>query len=90
MQELVNNKFEFILSAIAADGLTEKWLGKIITSEDVIALGKIPGIQPAGEGGEFESFVVNCPMFTRPLIIKKATTHMEAENTGIYVIEELE
>jgi diphthine-ammonia ligase len=90
MQELVDNKFEFLLSAIAADGLTEKWLGKIITSEDVIALGKIPGIQPAGEGGEFESFVVNCPMFSRPLNIKKALTIMESENTGIYQIEEIQ
>ncbi len=90
MKELVTNNFEFILSAIAAEGLTKKWLGKTISLEDVDALAKISGIQPAGEGGEFESFVTNCPLFSRPLSIKKATIHMESECAGIYAIEDIE
>ena len=29
------------------------------------------GINPAGEGGEFESFVLNCQLFKKPLKIKE-------------------
>ena len=28
------------------------------------------GINPAGEGGEFESFVLNMPLFKKKLVVK--------------------
>jgi diphthamide synthase (EF-2-diphthine--ammonia ligase) len=29
-------------------------------------------INPAGEGGEFETLVLNCPMFSRPLRVVRS------------------
>jgi asparagine synthase (glutamine-hydrolysing) len=91
MQELLDNKFEFIFTRIAADGLDENWLGKVITKEDLDklkSLNKRIGLHPAGEGGEFESLVVNCPLFSKKLKIVKAEKVMENSYTGKLLIKE--
>jgi len=61
---------EIIISGVAAGGLDESWLGKKIdekTIEELIELEKKYGIQTGGEGGEFETLVVNSPLFEKPL-----------------------
>ena len=90
--ELVQKKFEIIISSIAADGFTEKWLGRKIDNAAVLELkilSKKYGFNPAFEGGEAESMVLNAPFFKKRLIIKKAKNVMTGENTGYYDIEEV-
>ncbi|NPA76252.1 MAG: TIGR00289 family protein, partial [Candidatus Diapherotrites archaeon] len=51
---------------VAAEGLDETWLGKRITEENVdelIALAEEHSFNPAGEGGEYETFVVKTPLY---------------------------
>jgi ABC transporter with metal-binding/Fe-S-binding domain ATP-binding protein len=70
LEDLIKNKFEAILVGVFADGLDEKWLGRKIDRKFINEIKKINamnGINVAGEGGEFESFVVNCPLFKRKL-----------------------
>jgi diphthine-ammonia ligase len=72
MHELIENKFEFILSAVSAEGLDSSWLGRKITKTDVESLSKLNkkvGLNIAGEGGEFESFVVYCPLFKKKIVL---------------------
>ena len=72
LQELVENKFEIIIIGVFAYPLDEKWLGRKIDKkfiEDVKKLQEKYDINPAGEGGEFETFVVNCPLFEKKLKI---------------------
>lgn len=72
MHELLENDFTFILSAASAEGLDSSWLGREITETDIktlVALNKKVGINIAGEGGEFESFVVNCPLFKKTITL---------------------
>ncbi|MFH1451565.1 MAG: diphthine--ammonia ligase [archaeon] len=71
---LVSEDFEVIISGVAAYPLDSSWLGRKIDSgyiEDVKRLWERHKINPAGEGGEFESFVLNCPLFSRKLEILK-------------------
>lgn len=73
LKELIENKFKIIIIAIAADGLSRNWLGREINNEfigDVKILKEKYKIHPAGEGGEFETFVLDCPLFKKPLKIK--------------------
>ena len=59
-----------IIIGVAADPLDEKWLGREIDSKfvsDVKKLYEKYKIHPAGEGGEFETFVLNCPLFKKGL-----------------------
>jgi len=73
LDELIKNKFKIILTGVAAYPLNEKWLGKIIDKnfiKDIKELNKKYQIHVAGEGGEFETFVLNCPLFKKELKIK--------------------
>lgn len=66
LKRLVRDGFEFIITRVAADGLDESWLGRRITEENVdelIALAEEHSFNPAGEGGEYESFVVKTPLY---------------------------
>lgn len=76
LNELIKNKFEVIITGIAAYPLDASWLGRKIDKKfvrDVKQLHKKYEIHPAGEGGEFETFVLNCPLFERPLKVTEAT-----------------
>jgi asparagine synthase (glutamine-hydrolysing) len=73
LKELVENKFKIIVIGVGAFPLNETWLGREINSEfidDVAKLKEKYKIHPAGEGGEFETFVLDCPLFEKPLEIK--------------------
>lgn len=73
LNELIKNKFEIIVIAVAAYPLDEKWLGRKIDKkfiEDIKKLKDKYSIHPAGEGGEFETFVLNCQLFRRGLKVK--------------------
>ncbi len=66
LRKLVRDGFEFILTRVAAEGLTEDWLGRRIMEENVdelIALAEGHPFNSAGEGGEYETFVVKTPLY---------------------------
>ena len=90
MQELVDNGFEFIFTSIAAYGLNKSWINKIITKEDLDKLNKLKdkiGSNVAGEGGEFESLVLDCPLFKKKLIIEEFEIQEENEYTARMVVK---
>jgi len=73
LKELIKNKFEVIVTGVFAYGLNKSWLGRKIDKKfikDIKQLKEKYKIHVAGEGGEFESFVLNCPLFRRKLRIK--------------------
>lgn len=73
LQELVKNKFEVVIVGVAAYPLNEKFLGRKIDIsfiKDMKVMKEKYKINPAGEGGEFETFVINCPLFKKKLNIK--------------------
>tara|TARA_Y100000310_G_C20590602_1_gene767791 strand:+ start:392 stop:1072 length:681 start_codon:yes stop_codon:yes gene_type:complete len=70
LNDLIKNRFEVIIVGVFADGLDRDWLGRKIDMKfirDINKLNDKNGINVAGEGGEFESFVVNCPLFRKKL-----------------------
>ena len=73
LDDLLKARFEIIVVGVFAYPLDKKWLGKIIDKTFVSEISKLNkkwGIHVAGEGGEFESFVVNCPLYSRALKVK--------------------
>lgn len=73
LEELVKNKFKIILSGVFAYPFDKKWVGKEIDADfisEIRALSEKYKINPAGEGGEFESLVVDCPLFKKKLSFK--------------------
>jgi asparagine synthase (glutamine-hydrolysing) len=83
LKELLQNNFEFIIVKTAAMGLDEKFLGKIITQKEInelIALKNKLGINVAGEGGEYESIVLNSPLFNKKIEILDSKIVKDKDN----------
>jgi asparagine synthase (glutamine-hydrolysing) len=89
LKQLVSKGFEAIITKIAAHGLDEKWLGRKIDSNairELEALEKKLGINPAGEGGEYETLVLDAPLFKKKLVIEFGKK-MQNEFTGEIVVK---
>lgn len=75
LQDIIKSKFKVIITGVSAYPLNASWLGRVINEDfirDVTKLNEKYKIHAAGEGGEFESFVLDCPMFKRPLEVTGA------------------
>jgi len=72
MHELISSNFSFIITSVSSGGLDDFWLGKVITKNDVdvlYALSQKFGFNLNFEGGEAETFVINCSLFSHPIKI---------------------
>lgn len=90
MQELLDNEFEFILTAIAGEGFKGEWLGKVVDQkmfDELKALNLKIGINVAFEGGEAESLVLDCPLFIKKLVLEQTEIIEENENTARLIIK---
>lgn len=70
LDELLKEKFKVKIVKVAAEGLDESWVGKIIDKKVLVELKKLYDkykINVAGEGGEFETYVLNCPLFKKEI-----------------------
>lgn len=77
LDEIVKSKFDAIVVGIFAEGL-ENFLGRKIDEKfirDIKPICDKYKINPAGEGGEIETFVLHAPFFKKRLKIKKS--HVE-------------
>ena len=75
LQELLANNIESIITGVAAEPFDEQWLGRSLDSEcvdDLMKLEKSHRINPAGEGGEIETFVIDAPLFSKKIVITES------------------
>ncbi|VVB74477.1 Amidophosphoribosyltransferase [Candidatus Tiddalikarchaeum anstoanum] len=85
LRELIRDGFKFVLVNVAALGLDKTWLNKMITMSDVDKLKDLEkkyGLNIAGEGGEYESLVLDGPIFRKKLVIDDVEIVEENENTA--------
>jgi len=90
LEDLIKNKFKIIITGVFAYPLDKSWLGREINEsfiDDVKKLNKNYKINPAGEGGEFETFVLYCPSFRKELKIKSFKDISSGENSWRREIE---
>ena len=94
LREIINAKLKTIITGIAAYPLDEKWLGREIDDEfceDVLLLEKKYMINPAGEGGEFETLVIGSPIHKYTLnILEAEKQYCATENWGMLIIKKVE
>ncbi len=89
LNELIDVGFKIIISGVFAEAFTKKWLGKEIDEKAVKEIAKLAEkykINPAGEGGEFESLVLDGPLFKKRLEIIEAKQHYN-NFTGVFEIK---
>ena len=84
LNDLIKNNFKVILTGVFAFPLGKSWLGREINKDfikDIKEMNKKYKISMIGEGGEFETFVLNCPLFKRELVVKSYDDISEGENS---------
>ena len=89
LKEEIEEGFEIIMTGVFAEGLDESWLGRKIdlkTVEELKELKKKYGINLAGEGGEFETLVLDCPLFEKKIEILEAEKIWDGETNSGYLI----
>jgi uncharacterized protein (TIGR00290 family) len=92
LKELLVTGFEVIITAVAAEGLDQSWLGRRLDEKAIADLEKLSdkhGVHMGGEGGEYESFVLDGPIFRKRIRILSA--HKEWDGArGSFVIDAAE
>ena len=90
MRELIDLKFKAIIIGVYAYGLDQTWLGREInpeTLEKLVELHEKYQISLVGEGGEYESLVLDAPFFKKRIEIVQAEATYE-NLSGVLVIKE--
>lgn len=75
LKELVEFGFKVLFVGVFAAGFDQGWLGRELDSEalrDLKSLVERWQIDPCGEGGEYETFVYDAPLFKKRIKITKA------------------
>lgn len=75
LKEILDLKFEVIITGVYAYGFSEEWLGRKIDEafiKALIELNKQYGVSLVGEGGEYETLVLDAPFFKKRIKIVEA------------------
>jgi len=70
LKEVISLKMEAVIVGVYAYGFDQSWLGKKITEDtvdDLIELNKKFQVSLVGEGGEYETTVLNAPFFRKEI-----------------------
>jgi len=89
---LVNSGFDVKFSGVYALGFTRNWLGRKLDHSviaDLILLKKRYGISIAGEGGEYETVVLDAPFFKSRIVIIESETCWDGSR-GQFLIKKAE
>ena len=92
MREMITKGYKIIITQYATDGLTMDWLGKELTLEHFEHLKKLSqkyGFDLLGEGGYYDTFVLDAPFFPRALTILASSKVQESKYSGHLIITSL-
>jgi diphthine-ammonia ligase len=90
MRSIIRDGFKVIVTGVAAEGLTEKWLGRVIDEEMISELVKLHsrvGVHIGFEGGEAETFVLDCPLFKRRVEVLDSVRHWLGDRGFLEILD---
>jgi len=91
VREMIANGMYIIVTAVAAMGLDEKWLGRTLDGdalEELKSLSERYGVDVCGEGGEMETLVLDAPWFVSRLELLRTRSEWDGVR-GSYIVEEI-
>jgi len=90
IEELITEGFWVIFTGVYAYGLDERWLGRRLDQDalkDLMELNQKYGISLMGEGGEYETLVLDAPFFRKRIRILKTRMIWNGESGYLFVEE---
>jgi ABC transporter with metal-binding/Fe-S-binding domain ATP-binding protein len=90
MNDLISSNFDFIITSVSSDGLDDSWLGKTIGKKEIE---KLEGLSEKFEfnlnfeGGEAETFVTRCPLFSGKIEIVKGEKNWDGYRGRFEIVD---
>lgn len=84
--EFIDAGFEAIIVSSKADLIGKKWIGRKI-DRDFLKYLKNNNIDICGENGEYHTFVTDCPLFKKKIIINKSRSIMRDNHWFLDTLE---
>ncbi|XP_071600405.1 diphthine--ammonia ligase isoform X1 [Heliangelus exortis] len=75
LKEMISSKIQAIIIKVAAFGLDpDKHLGKTLDQMEpyLLEISEKYGVHVCGEGGEYETFTLDCPLFKKKIVVDSA------------------
>jgi len=91
MELLLETNFEIKIVGVSSMGLDEKWLGISLDREGLNRLKSLSNkyrFNLTFEGGEGETLVLDCPIFYKRVVVRKANIHWDGQR-GMFEIQEI-
>lgn len=83
LRTLLREGFLVEVVSVSALGLDERWLGRVLDShavDELVELGAKYRFHVGLEGGEGETFVLDCPLFSKRIEIVSSTKHWKGDS----------
>lgn len=83
LRNLIRDGFSVMVTGVGAMGLDDTWLGRMLDEEmvrELLELQRKYGLHAGLEGGEGETFVLDCPLFEKKLEVVSSEKHWNGVN----------
>ena len=90
LREIIDLSFQVVIVGVYAYGFDQSWLRREINSatlKSLVELHEDYGISLVGEGGEYETLVLDAPFFKKRIKILRSETTYE-DYTGVLLVKE--
>jgi diphthine-ammonia ligase len=90
LRRLVKDGFRVMVVSVSALGLDQSWLGRVIDEkaiDELVVLGRRYGFNIGFEGGEGETFVLDCPLFKRPVKLEVTKKQVRGDSGYLEILE---
>jgi len=90
LHRLLSEGFLVCITGVAADPLDETWLGRTIegsTLHDLERIAKRHRISPIGEGGEYETYVLDAPFFSSRISITASAVEYRHGHGTFHILD---
>ncbi|MEO2154685.1 MAG: diphthine--ammonia ligase [Nanoarchaeota archaeon] len=89
LKELINNNFDVLIVRIASWPLTKEHVGKKLKDIFDFLVKRKKYLNIAGEGGEFDTIVLDQPLFKKRLVVEEGETTELGENEAEFIIKKV-
>lgn len=89
LREEVNSDLEIVVTSVSTGGLDKNWLGRrlnAIAVEELRMLARKLPFNVQFEGGEAETFVTNCPIFQKKIVIEEFEKVWDSKTSSGYIV----
>ncbi|MCG7840612.1 MAG: diphthine--ammonia ligase [Methanomassiliicoccales archaeon] len=88
LTDMISAGFKIMIVGVFAEGLGKSWLGKVLDREalgDLEQLAKVHGLNVSGEGGEYETLVLDSPVHLCELMPEEIVPNYHRDSGRLHI-----